>query len=342
MFKILIDTCVWLDLAKDSEQQTLLVVLDELIERKEISLIVPETIISEFNSNKERIIKEGGKSLSQVFKRVKEAVDKFGDPKKKKAVLEQLNNVDHKIPTLGDFTTSSIGRIEGLLRKAEIISITDSIKLRASERAIQKKAPFLKNKNSFNDAVIIETYAECINGKNNPGCRFAFITHNKHDFSAMDENEKYPHADIKSYFSKIKSLYFIRLTDALHRIRPDLVSEIKFENEFHFEPRTLSELLEAENELINKIWYDRHKVREYKIETGKIKIIARKDFSISTSKNTIVKDIWEGARKSAIRIEKKYGRENLGPWTKFEWGMLNGKVSALRWMMGEDWDELYT
>ncbi len=92
----------------------------------------------------------------------------------------------------------------------------------------------------------------------------------------------------------------------------------------------------------NKIWYDRHKVREHDIKTGKIKIIARKDFSISTSKNIFVKDIWEGAKKSALRIEKKYGKENLGPWTKFEWGMLNGKVSALRWMMGEDWDELYT
>jgi hypothetical protein len=26
----------------------------------------------------------------------------------------------------------------------------------------------------------------------------------------------------------------------------------------------------------------------------------------------------------------------------FEWGMINGKLSALRWVLGEDWDELYT
>lgn len=42
------------------------------------------------------------------------------------------------------------------------------------------------------------------------------------------------------------------------------------------------------------------------------------------------------------RVIQQYGEENLGPYSDFEWGMLNGKLSALRWVMGEDWDELYT
>jgi hypothetical protein len=114
------------------------------------------------------------------------------------------------------------------------------------------------------------------------------------------------------------------------------------EQEMLFEPRTLTEMLQWEDELTRKVWYNRHQYRAWQIEKGKIKIIERKDYSAKTSHKTIVKDIWEGAKKSAIKLEKKYGKENLGPWTDFEWGMINGKLSALRWVMGEDWDELYT
>jgi hypothetical protein len=42
------------------------------------------------------------------------------------------------------------------------------------------------------------------------------------------------------------------------------------------------------------------------------------------------------------QLEAKYGGENLGPYTEFEWGMINGKLSALRWVTGSEWDFLDT
>ena len=54
--------------------------------------------------------------------------------------------------------------------------------------------------------------------------------------------------------------------------------------------------------------------------------------------------VWEGALKAAARVEKEYGikdGENW-PWDDFEWGMVNGKLSALRWVTGSAWDFLDT
>ncbi len=120
-----------------------------------------------------------------------------------------------------------------------------------------------------------------------------------------------------------------------------------FEHEFTMEPRRASEISDAIEELIDRVWYDRHMVGRYKIQTGKTKIIAKKDFGPqhyrdSANSKLVVDEIWAGALKSARRVEKKYGKDKSGPYTKFEWGMINGKLSALRWVLGEDWDELYT
>jgi len=84
MFKILIDTCVWLDLAKDYQGQSVLGVLEELVRQKQVSIILPRTVLDEFSRNKARVAEEGGRSLSTVLKRAKEVVHRLGDAQKSK------------------------------------------------------------------------------------------------------------------------------------------------------------------------------------------------------------------------------------------------------------------
>jgi hypothetical protein len=341
MFKILVDTCVWLDLAKDQVQDKILDVVEELIRINELLLIVPQIILDEFNRNKARIIKENKQSLSVILKGAKEIVAKFGDPQKKQGVIDKLNDFDFKIPSINDLVVDSVNRIEKLLKRSVIIQPTNEVKLCAAQRALDKKAPFHRGRNNFNDAVILETYAEYVRSNNSVGDRFVFVTHNKKDFSIVNGNEKIPHNDIASYFSKIKSQYSINLAETVRRIRPELITDMMIELEWNQEPRSLTEIQDAIGELIDKVWYNRHKYLLYQIEIGEVKLVD-KVRNGKYNEHEIQRDIFEGARKSAKKVEKKYGLKNLGPWDDFEWGMLNGKLSALRWVLGEEWDELYT
>jgi hypothetical protein len=342
MFKILIDTCVWFDLAKDYQGQGVLGILEELVRQKQVSIILPRTVVDEFSRNKSRVADEGARSLSSVLKRAKEVVHRLGDAKKKKMVVEQLNDVDYKLPSLGESAIESIGRIEKLFSSTTVVETSDEVKLRAAQRAIDRRAPFHRPRNGIDDAILIETYADLVKSRK-PGERFAFVTHNTKDFSQPNANDKVPHPDMATCFSKITSRYYINLAEALRHVAPALVSDLMIEEEWQQEPRRLGEISGAISELLDKVWYNRHQVRLEKVESGEIKIVEKETAEDRRGRErTCQRDIWEGARKSARKVEKRYGLKNLGPWDDFDWGMINGKLSALRWVLGDEWDMLDT
>src|SRR5687768_14907008 len=116
MFNMLIDTCVWLDLAKDPKQATVIGVVEEMVRLGIVTLIVPRFILDEFRRNRERIAKESSKSLSAHFRVVKDAVGKIGsDNRRTRIVLSYLDDVNHKIPIVGGATVDTLDRIENLL-----------------------------------------------------------------------------------------------------------------------------------------------------------------------------------------------------------------------------------
>ncbi|MDB4918794.1 PIN domain-containing protein [Mucilaginibacter sp.] len=339
MLNLLIDTCVWLDIAKDAEQQRILRVLQELMEMGEVKLLLPETVLNEFNNNKERVIKESNQSLASAIKRTKRVVERLGSSDVRQSTLDELDDINFKITHIPNSTANSVEEIEKLFYKINLLPATEIIKLNAATRAVDKRAPFHKNKNSFNDAIIIETYGAQIQESVTKDEYFAFVTHNTADFSLPNGNQKKPHPDFATYFDQSDtSYYYINLAEALRDISPDLVSDLMIEQEdWEIPPRELSEIIKEENKLFDIIWYHRYKMRVYRI-TEEVNASSE----IKNKQEEIRRQVLEVAITAAKKIEKRYGKKNLGPWDDFELGMLHGKMSALRWVLGDEWDFLDT
>ena len=153
--------------------------------------------------------------------------------------------MDHRITILGEAVNESVRKIEAIFGRAEIIDTSDAVLLRAGRRACERKAPFHREKNSIGDAILIEIYRDVLLTRPSD-LTCAFVTHNKHDFSNMAGDEREPHPDLAELFPDARSVYALALGEVLNAHAPQLMEEVRWEFEYHEEPRLLSEILEAE------------------------------------------------------------------------------------------------
>ena len=69
VLKLVVDTCVWIDLAKDYRDQAVIGALEDFIRDGQIELLVPEVVLEELKRNKDRVIEEAQRStaFSRMF-----------------------------------------------------------------------------------------------------------------------------------------------------------------------------------------------------------------------------------------------------------------------------------
>jgi hypothetical protein len=83
--------------------------------------------------------------------------------------------------------------------------------------------------------------------------------------------------------------------------------------------RSRAEIEAAMREVEDRLWFDQSRAADHDGDSQNVALSVM-------------------ARREAI--ERRYGKASLGPMTPFELGRLHGKYSALRWMLGGDWNVL--
>jgi len=91
--------------------------------------------------------------------------------------------------------------------------------------------------------------------------------------------------------------------------------------------RPESEIWKAEEEFFSRVWYQRHLFLMYKAKMGQ---------------DNTPPDILRGAKEAAKRARARYGNDIAKGVTDWEYGFMSGKLSTLRWVLGEEWDFLDT
>jgi hypothetical protein len=326
--RLLVDTSVWLDLAKRRDGQRWIVPIRVLKHQGKLELLVPSVVIAEFERNRPRAEAAVTSSVLDQFRQVRQDLHEFAGDQR----MEWLEEMAHRVPMVSSGTLQNFAEIKELLdtgtKLVPGIVVTDA----AMNRGLEKRAPFHLNKNSTADALIIELYASALRDTEHQGDVHAFTTSNYSDFSLPNGDRRESHPDLAELFADPRSGYFYGvdgLGDALASNFGEEFTELADETElFDEEPRTLAEIIEAEQEFFDKVWYVRKLIMREKIEDG--------------DEDPLSEEMNERVDAAMRAVEERYGVDNVGPWDDWGWGFVNGKLSALRWVLGSEWDFLDT
>ncbi|MFJ9475465.1 PIN domain-containing protein [Streptomyces mirabilis] len=326
MLRLLIDTSVWLNIAKRRDGQQIIVPLRVLLHQKKLEILVPELILDEFDRNRPRAEAATTQSVKERFRLLRQDLQDYGDDEAQKWLAEMV----HHIPHVSARSLQNFSEISELLRHGTLLKPSAENHAAVVRRGLEKKAPLHQGKNSVADALLIEQYTSALRADKMGSAEYVFATSNHTDFSIPKGDHRQPHPDLAELFEAINSHYAYDVDGLVKILGEKLGSEYLDEaEEVEFiqsetPTRSLAEILAAQEEYFDKIWYGRSLMHQDEISLG-----------ISDSmKRTILT-----ARR---RVEEKYAAEELPPVSEWEWGFMHGKLSALRWVLGDEWDFLDT
>jgi PIN domain len=333
---LLADTSVWLDLTKSISGEQLIAECQVLVDQGRLELLVPQIVVEEFAKSRDRIEADMALSLASTLRSLRATTDEDGPEDDRKLAVKQLDEITQRVPLVNQRATRLFSEILDMLSTGRILEPSAEVNGLAVRRGLEMRAPFHRSRNSVPDALLIEMYGEALANDAGTANDYCFVTTNTKDFSLTDGNIREPHADIAGFFTDSRSRYFTSLAAALAAYFPEETDQLLADLDLRDEPRSLGVIMPLINKLWDQIWYNRHKNLEHRIEIGEVELVD--EYYPEAHERTVLRSVWERAQAAALSLEERYEPGELGPWDDFEWGMLSGRMSALRWVLGEDWE----
>jgi DNA repair exonuclease SbcCD ATPase subunit len=220
---LFVDTCLWMNLLEKTKFEEIFQNLYQLVSEGKIVLAVPVQLLNEFNRNKDNVAKTRIKSLSNSIKNLRNFNEILTGEQQQQLEL-CLKQYEDNLGKIQAEQDRLIQLSEQIFNSPNVVRlvVTEGIILNAAQRAIEKKWPFQKSKNSIGDAILYESIIEFRNAHKESN--LFFVTDNFRDFSNQD-NKLEPHDEIKPSFDELKITYSINLPETIEQLTNTHLSE---------------------------------------------------------------------------------------------------------------------
>ncbi|MFH5883996.1 PIN domain-containing protein [Halalkalibaculum sp. DA3122] len=217
------DTNIWISYVAKNWPAGIIDQIKEKRDSGEIILLTNDIIIQEWERNKETTLKDVAKKADEVFSYTKKMFENFDDEMEDKygeLVKDFLSHRSEFIET----AKQQVEETEKLIKECDVTPITDEMKIKAAEWALQKQAPFIKNKNSVADAIIILSSAQYLREKSIGITDSIFVSYNHEEFSSKEDKDKI-HPDLEDLLKEANMTFTRHLGKAL-RLPDKMLKEI--------------------------------------------------------------------------------------------------------------------
>lgn len=225
---LFLDTCTWINHSAKGDFDNFVRVADLHLQHDAV-LLVPQQLKIEWDRNKEeKVYQRELNNIRDIIKKTSYFRDRIVMEPEQKEDLTKLiahaNEVQEvHVKYIGQTTISLVQEVMELGMK---IPTSDKIKLEATDWALEKHAPFHKDKNSIGDAILFLSLMDFLERDSESKGILYFVTDNKTDFS----EERQPnmiHNQLSTYAAHkgIQIKYFLSLNEALDEIFNEVTDE---------------------------------------------------------------------------------------------------------------------